>query len=614
MVPEDQKTSRPCSSSSVGRITNDFCITCATVNGSGSATANNTILRSLFRMGIPVSGKNIFPSNIQGLSTWYTIRLNKDGFLSRVEFDDVVVAMNATSFVKDMAKLVPGGALFYADDIKTPITREDIVAYPMPVKKLTKESDVAPNMRDYVANMVYVGVLAQMIGISMDEIYKSLDHHFKGKAKPVQANFNVVKAAADWAAVNLEKSDPYWVEPMPPLAGYIMADGNTAGALGSIYGGVQFAAWYPITPASSLAESLVEYLPSLRKEPLTGKDTYAVVQAEDELAAVGMAVGAGWGGLRAMTSTSGPGFSLMTEYAGLANLAEIPLVIWDVQRVGPSTGMPTRTAQGDLTFANFMGHGDTRYVILLPGSVTECFEFGWRSFDLAERLQSPVLVLSDLDLGMNQWMTKRFDYPDTPMDRGKILWEEDLDQLNGNWARYKDVDGDGIPYRTVPGNRHQHAAFFTRGTGHDENAAYSEDNKVWENNLLRIKRKFETARTLVPKPIVQLQPGARLGIISMGSTDPAIEEARFCLNRDGVPTDYMRIRSLPFSPEVSDFIFSHDHHYVVEMNRDGQLHQLLSLEFQDCSVSLISAAHTDGLPLTSQWIIAQITSHEEKRS
>ncbi len=614
MASEDQKTNRPCSSRSVGRIVNDFSITCATVNGSGSATANNTILRSIFRMGIPVSGKNIFPSNIQGLPTWYTIRLNKDGFLSRVEFDDVVVAMNATSFSKDIEKLVPGGAFFYADDIKIPITRDDIVAYPMPVKRLTKESDVAPNMRDYVANMVYVGVLAQMIGISMDEIHQALDHHFKGKAKPVQSNFNVVKAAADWAVATLEKQDPYFVEPMKPLDGYIMADGNTAGALGAIYGGVQFAAWYPITPASSLAESLVEYLPQLRKDPATGKDTYAVVQAEDELAAIGMAVGAGWGGLRAMTSTSGPGFSLMTEYAGLAYLSEIPLVIWDVQRVGPSTGMPTRTAQGDLTFASFMGHGDTRYVILLPGSVTECFEFGWRAFDLAERLQTPVMVLSDLDLGMNQWMTKQFEYPDTPLDRGKILWEEDLEKNKGEWARYKDVDGDGIPYRTVLGNRHPKAAYFTRGTGHDENAAYTEDNVKWEANLLRLNRKFDTARKLVPKPVVDRKKGATLGIISMGSADPAIDEARFCLEEDGMQTDYMRIRALPFSPEVADFIYSHDHHYVVELNRDGQLHQLLSLEFQDCSVSLISTAHTDGLPLTSKWIMEQIISHEEKRT
>lgn len=614
MVLEDQTATRPCSSTPQEGMVNNFTITFATINGSGSATANNTILRALFKMGIPVSGKNIFPSNIQGLPTWYTIRLNKDSFLSRVEHDDVVVAMNPVSFSTDVNRLVPGGVIFYADDIRQPITRKDIVAYPMPVKKLAREADAAPNMRDYVANMVYVGVVAQMLGISIDEIYKALDFHFKGKTRPVQSNFGVVKAAADWAAANLKKNDRYGVESMPPLNDYIMVDGNTAAALGAIFGGVQFAAWYPITPASSLAESLVEYLPELRKDPKTGKDTFAVVQAEDELAAVGMAVGAGWGGLRAMTSTSGPGFSLMTEYAGLANLAEVPLVIWDVQRVGPSTGLPTRTAQGDLTFANFMGHGDTSYVILIPGSVTECFEFGWRAFDLAERLQSPVLVLSDLDLGMNQWMTKRFEYPDSPMDRGKILWEKDLERLNGEWARYKDVDGDGIPYRTVPGNRHTRAAYFTRGTGHDENAGYSEDNKTWENNLLRIKHKFEVARTIVPKPVIERQPGAKFGIISMGSTDPAIEEARACLQRDGIPVDYMRIRSLPFSPEVKDFIFSHDHHYVVEMNRDGQLHQLLSLDFQDCSVSLVSTAHTDGLPLTSEWISGQVLSHEEKKN
>ncbi len=443
----------------VKKVTNDFSITIATVNGSGSQTANVTLLRALFKMGIPVSGKNLFPSNIQGLPTWYTIRLSKAGYIARRDEQEIVVAMNPTSFAKDLDSVSPGGVFFYADDIKIPSERSDITFYPMPVKTLARNSDVSPNLRDYIANMVYVGVLVQMLGISMDAIKQALTFHFKGKEGPINSNLGVIRAGAEWASQNLRKSDRFYVENHNQTNDLIMADGNTAGALGAIYGGVQFAAWYPITPASSLAESLNVYLPQLRKTP-EGKQTYAVLQAEDEIAAIGMAVGAGWAGLRSMTSTSGPGISLMSEYAGLAHFAEVPIVIWDVQRIGPSTGLPTRTAQGDLTEAYFLGHGDKQNVILLPGSVQECFEFGWKAFDLAERLQTPVFVLSDLDLGMNQWMTKPFEYPEIPMDRGKVLWEADLDKLNGLWGRYKDVDGDGIPYRTVTGNRHHAAAYF----------------------------------------------------------------------------------------------------------------------------------------------------------
>ncbi len=467
---------------------NDFSITVATVNGSGSQTANLTLLRALFKMGIPVSGKNLFPSNIQGLPTWYTIRVSKDGYLARKEEHEIVVAMNPATFVDDLADVLPGGAFFYADDINFPVTRQDIAAYPMPVKKLAKESGAPSDLRSYVANMVFVGVLSQMLGIDLDMIYAALNFHFKGRTKPIDLNFGVVKAAAEWATKNLEKSDPYHVEPMDATHDLIMADGNTAAALGSIYGGVQLVAWYPITPASSLPESLQSFLPMLRKDPEEeGKNTFVIIQAEDELAAIGMTVGAGWSGLRAMTATSGPGLSLMTEYAGLAYFTEVPLVVWDVQRVGPSTGLPTRTAQGDLTFTYFMGHGDTQQVILLPGSVNECFEFGWRAFDIAERLQTPVFVLSDLDLGMNNWMTRPFVYPDVAMDRGKVLWEDDLEKMGGAWARYQDIDGDGIPYRTVPGNRHPAAAYFARGTGHTIEARYSEEPDVWQDNLERLK-------------------------------------------------------------------------------------------------------------------------------
>jgi 2-oxoglutarate ferredoxin oxidoreductase subunit alpha len=593
-------------------IVNDFSITIATVNGSGSQTANTVLLRALFKMGIPVSGKNLFPSNIQGLPTWYTIRVSKDGFTARRDESEIVITLNPASFTRDLESVQPGGAFFYADNIKLPITRADISLYPMPVKQLASTADVSPKLRDYIANMVYVGVLAQMLGIDLGKIRSALDHHFEGKAKAVEANFATVRAAADWAAANLTKSDPYRVAPLDKAHGLIMADGNTAAALGSIYGGVQFVAWYPITPASSLAETMNEYLPKLRRNA-EGKNTYAVVQAEDELAAIGMTIGAGWAGLRAMTSTSGPGLSLMTEYAGLAYYAEVPVVIWDVQRIGPSTGLPTRTSQGDLTFTYFMGHGDTRHVILLPGSVSECFEFGWRAFDLAERLQTPVFVLSDLDFGMNQWMTEPFEYPNVEMDRGKTISEADLEKANGLWARYKDVDGDAIAWRTIPGNKHPAAAWFGRGTGHDENARYSEDAKTWEANMARLARKFEKAQEFVPGPVIENVKGAQIGIIAYGSTVPAVEEARVLLQQAGGPeSSFLRLRALPCTQEVREFVENHPRVYVVEANRDGQLRQLLSVEIPDQASKLRSACHSDGLPLTARWVKDAILEKEAK--
>jgi 2-oxoglutarate ferredoxin oxidoreductase subunit alpha len=592
------------------RVVNNFCITVATVNGSGSQTSNFTIMRALLKMGVPVSGKNMFPSNIQGLPTWFTIRASRDLYMARCENQEIVVAMNPDTFQKDLDSLQPGGVFFYADHIKNPIHRQDIILYPMPIQKITRESSAPPNLRDYIANMVYVGVVAQILGIHLDKIHQALDFHFKGKEKAVEMNFNVVQAAADWAAQNLEKRDPYVIEAMKLPGEYIMTDGNTAAALGALYGGVHFAAWYPITPASSLAESLLEYAPILRKDPETGKNTLAVIQAEDELAAAGMVVGAGWSGLRAMTSTSGPGLSLMAEYVGLAYFAEVPIVIWDIQRVGPATGLPTRTAQGDLTFVNFMSHGDTQHIMLIPGSIAECFEYGWRSFDLAERLQTPIFVMSDLDFGMNNWMTPPFEYPETPMDRGKLLWEGDLDRMNGEWSRYLDKDGDGIPYRTVPGNRHPRAAYFTRGTGHDETARYTEDPVIWERMLDRVGRKYETAKGLVPPPVID-EDGAKIGLIAFGSTDPAIQEARDRLAEQGMKTDYMRLRAVPFTPAVADFIRRHDRNYVVELNRDGQMHQLLRLEVQGCATELISLAHIDGLPLSAQWVVNALLAEEE---
>lgn len=594
-------------------IVNDFSITVGTSNGSGSQTSNLTLLRSLFKMGIPVSGKNLFPSNIQGLPTWYTIRVSKDGYLARREEHEIVIAMNPDSFIQDLADVEPGGVFMYADDINFPVTRDDIVAYPLPVTQLVKESDAPSNLKNYVANMVYVGVLAQILGIDLDCIQQSLDFHFKGKRKPIELNFSVVQLAAAWAAENLEKRDPYYVEAMDATHDFIMSDGNTAAALGAIYGGLNFIAWYPITPATSLVEALEQYLPMLRKDPQTGKNTYAIVQAEDELAAIGMAVGAGWAGLRAMTSTSGPGLSLMTEFAGLAYYSEVPLVVWDVQRVGPSTGLPTRTSQGDLTMVNYLGHGDTQSVILLPGSVNECFQFGWQAFDLAERLQWPIYVLSDLDFGMNQWMTEPFEYPDRPLDRGKVLWEADLEELSGKWARYKDVDGDGIPYRTIPGNHYPASAWFARGTGHDEKAVYTEDGEAYERNMARLKKKFETAKTLVPKPIIDTVEDANIGIIAYGSTLPAIQEARHYLAEKGLQTDLLQLRAVPFTEEVTDFIYSHERSYVVELNRDGQLHQLLSLEYAPVCAKLFSVAHLDGLSMTARFVEDKIFEEEAKK-
>ncbi len=585
------------------KVVNDFSITIGTVNGSGSQTANTTILRSLFKMGIPVSGKNLFPSNIQGLPTWYTIRLSKDGYLARRDEQEIVVAINPTSFARDLAMVLPGGAFFYPDDIKQPVTRTDIAAYPMPVKQIVRADTTIPNdFRDLVSNMVYVGVVAQVLGIDLEKIYAALDFHFKGKQKPIDMNFNTVKAGAEWAKANLEKKDPFYVEPMDKTNGLIMADGNTAAAIGSIFGGVQFAAWYPITPASSLAEALNDYLPQLRKRE-DKKHTYAVVQAEDELAAIGMAIGAGWSGLRSMTSTSGPGLSLMTEFAGLAYFAEVPIVVWDVQRIGPSTGMPTRTSQGDLTFVNFLGHGDTQQIILLPGGVNECFEFGWRAFDIAEQLQSPVFVLSDLDMGMNQWMGKPFVYPNRPMQRGKILWEKDLDELKGNWARYLDKDGDGIPYRTVPGNKHKGSSYFTRGTGHDEQARYTEDATVWKRVMDRLKRKYNSARKYAPAPVLHKLPAATVGIISFGSTEAAVLEAQHQLAAGHkLKCDFMRIRAIPFTQEVTDFIKKYEQVFVVEMNRDGQMCQLLRIEYPEQAAQIKSVAFGDGLPASAKWV------------
>jgi len=589
---------------------NDFCMTICTVNGSGSATANTTLLRAMFHMGIPVSGKNIFPSNIKGLPTWFTIRVSKDGYLARVAHDDIIVQMNSKTFEEDLTYIVPGGVVFYDDHIKVPDTREDLIFYPMPVKNLIVEAEIPRDLKDYMGNMIYVGIVAQMLGIDLETIHNALLTQFKKKPSVAESNYAVVELAAHWAKLNLEKKDRYHVEALPPLDDYIMTDGNTAGALGATYGGFQFCGWYPITPASSLSESLETFANKLRKNPETGKNNFGIVQAEDELAAIGMAIGAGWAGLRSMSATSGPGISLMAEYISLAYYAEVPLVLWDVQRAAPSTGLPTRTAQCDLNQVYFLGHGDTNHIVLIPSSVNECFEFGWKAFDLAEQFQTPVMVLSDLDLGMNLWMTKRFNYPDQPIKRGKILWEDELKAFKGDWGRYLDVDGDGVPYRTVMGNTHEKAPYFTRGTGHDEYGKYSEDPQVWKQMLDRIKKKFETAREVLPKPFIRKLNGARIGLIGMGSTEHALLEAQDKLGKSGIKTDFMRVRAIPFSKEVEEFIQQHDRNYILELNRDGQLHQLLSLEYCAVTDRLISLSHIDGLPLTADWVVRSVSEME----
>jgi 2-oxoglutarate ferredoxin oxidoreductase subunit alpha len=418
---------------------------------------------------------------------------------------------------------------------------------------------------------------------------------------------DMVRRSHEWAVENLPGQDRYRVQRMTGFnEGKLLIDGNTAGALGSIFGGVSFIAWYPITPASSLSDALNKYLPQLRTDPETGKATFAIVQAEDELAAAGMVIGAGWAGARAMTSTSGPGLDLMSEFAGLAYFAEVPAVIWDVQRIGPSTGLPTRTSQGDIQSAYYMGHGDKCHVLLFPADPTECFEFGALAFDLAERLQTLVIVLSDLDIGMNLWITDTFEYPDKPMDRGKVLTVEDLQRLNGVWSRYKDEDGDGIGYRTLPGTPHPAAAYFTRGTGHNEKAGYSERPEDWETNMDRLARKFETARQIVPGPLLDVRQGAEIGIVSMGSNHPAIEEARDLLRSRGIETSYMRLRALPINQEVRDFLHDYRRVFVIENNHSGQVCQILLSEEPICGGDLVSVARSNGLPLSAEWIAGEI--------
>lgn len=589
-------------------IVNDFTIVVATANGTGSQTSNMAILRAIFKMGVPVNGKNIFPSNIQGLPTWYHIRVSKEGYIARRATSEILVAFNPDTVVEDVKNLPAGGVCIYNENMKGLPERDDIILYPVPINQLLKESGASGKYKDRYTNMFYVGVVAQLFGIELDKLDMALDIHFGRRRNLVEMNMDMIKKSYNWAAENLTKKDPYHVTPMNETAGKILMTGNEAGALGSVFGGVTVVTWYPITPSTSLIDGLNDYLPRLRKDPETGKATYAVVQAEDELAAIGMVLGAGWMGARAMTATSGPGISLMTEFIGLGYFAELPGVIWDVQRVGPSTGLPTRTSQGDLLSTYYLGHGDTKNVILLPSSVEECFAFGTTSFNLAEHLQTPIFVLTDLDLGMNNWMSDPFPYPEEPIKRGKVLTAEEIEEKG--FVRFKDIDGDGIGYRTLPGTKHRKAAYFTRGTGHNEAAVYSERADDWVKNMERLARKFDTARQLVPPPIVQkAKQDTSLGIIAFGTTRYAIEEALDLLAKENIHLDFMRLRALPINDEVKAFVDQHQQVLVIEMNRDGQLHNILMTEMPALATRLDSIAYLDGMPLTAAWVAQAIKAN-----
>ncbi len=590
-------------------IVNDFSIQVATVNGSGSQTANLVLLRSIFQMGIPVSGKNMFPSNIAGLPTWYTVRVNKDGYIARKKDVDFLVAMNAETAKEDAMTLAPGRAVLYDEPLKLNTLRGDLVFYPVPFDKIVATVCTDAKLRRLVKNMIYDGVLSHLLGIDMGEMEKATRKQFGKKVKAADLNMGALKAGADYARENLPKQDPFVVERMHKTDGQILIEGNTAGAIGAMFAGVTVVAWYPITPSSSLPEALIGYMKKHRIDKATGKATYAIIQAEDEIASIGMVIGAGWAGARAMTSTSGPGLSLMSEFAGLAYYAEVPGVVFDIQRVGPSTGLPTRTAQGDIATAALLSHGDTKQILLMPSSVEECYSMAMDAFDLAERFQQLVFVMSDLDLGMNMWMAHPFKYPEKPIDRGKVLDAATLAKLGSEWGRYKDVDGDGVPYRTIPGTGMP--SYFTRGSGHNERGQYSERPDDYQRNVDRLARKHETAKTYVPAPIVE-DAEAEVGIIAYGSSHWAVIETRAQLEQEaGLKTAYMRIRAYPFPAEVESFLARYPRVYLVEQNRDAQLRMLLRNDLPPAATNHVrSVLHYNGLPIDARSLTNDILEQE----
>jgi 2-oxoglutarate/2-oxoacid ferredoxin oxidoreductase subunit alpha len=591
-------------------IVNDCTIHVATVNGSGSQSSNNVLMRSIFQMGVPVSGKNMFPSNIAGLPTWFTIRANKDGWIARKREVDIMICMNAATAREDVEALQPGAVCIYDAPLNCKAVRSDVTFFEVPFAKLAAELSQDSRMRKLLTNMVYVGIVAELLGIERDEIIKAISKQFRGKQKAIDPNVASIDKGLEYARTNLPRQNRWRIERMNATAGKIIIDGNAAAAIGAMFGGVTVVTWYPITPSSSLCESLIDYMKEHRIGP-DGKATFAIVQAEDELAAVGMVLGAGWAGARSLTSTSGPGISLMAEFAGLGYFAEIPGVIWDIQRVGPSTGLPTRTAQGDIFEVYYLSHGDTQHIALIPASVSECFEFAAEALDLAEMFQTPIFVLSDLDLGMNNWMSDPFVYPTKPYRRGKVLDAAKLEELSGKWGRYLDVDGDGIPFRTLPGTDHPMASYFTRGSGHDTQARYSEKPADYKATVDRLAKKHQTAKQFVPKPVIDRRPDATIGFIAFGTTDPALEESRDQLRREhNVETSYLRLRALPFTDDVKAFVESHDRVYVVEQNRDGQMGDLLRLEVGDIQHKLRKILHYTGLPCDARSITSSLLQME----
>ena len=573
-------------------VVNDFTINIATANGTGSQSANLILLQSLFDMGVPVSGKNLFPSNISGLPTWYIVRLSEKGYQAPGDRTHIQILVNKATWEEDLAALEPGSVVVWNMDSKLPMDREDVVSYPVPMTKLARSLN--PKLAKLVTNIVYVGVLAELLGITDEALNKAVAGQFKGKASAIELNVNALGLGREYAKENFTKSDPYTVESRPIEKKRFFMEGNEAAALGCIFGGVQLLAWYPITPSSSMAEGIIAYIPRLRTND-EGEATCAVIQAEDELAAAGMVLGAGWAGGRGMTATSGPGISLMQEFIGLAYFAEIPSVFWDVNRVGPSTGLPTRTQQSDLAMLYEGSHGDTQHIVVIPGTVEECFEFGWKAFDISERYQTPVFGLSDLDLGMNRWACEGFEYPNEPMDRGKTIREQDVFDAMENFGRYRDLDGDGIPYRTLPGSGM--APILYRGTGHNPDGVYSEKPDDYFALMKRLKEKINGARDHLPEPLLREEEDGDIGVIYYGSMENSIQEIDDILEATGVKVSQCRLRSLPIHSEIEAFVRRHKITIVLEINRDAQLWGIMRRELPNDIVGQVySVAYSDGMP------------------
>jgi 2-oxoglutarate ferredoxin oxidoreductase subunit alpha len=583
---------------------NDFVIKLANVNGTGSASANSLLMKSIFRMGVPVMGKNYFPSNIQGLPTWYEIRVTRDGYVARSGRVDMMVAMNAETYAKDLREVSPGGYLIYDSTWPRPalLKRDDITIMGVPLARMCNETFQGVRSRILLKNIMYAGVLGALLDVDLEIMRAMLGESYAKKKSLLDANVQALEIGYNYAKEHFQCPLPMRVRRMDKTGGHIMIDGNTAAALGCLYAGATVGAWYPITPSTSLMDGFKNFCEKWRVDPQTGKRNFVIVQCEDELSAIGTVIGAMWNGARAFTPTSGPGISLMNEFIGLAYYAEVPAVIFDIQRVGPSTGMPTRTQQCDLTLAAYASHGDTRHVLLFPRDPEECFYMSIEAFDLAERLQTPVFVMSDLDIGMNDWMCPDLKWDDAYRpDRGKVLSKEQIEKLE-KFHRYLDPDGDAIPYRTLPGV-HPKGAYFTRGSGHTQYGGYTEDSTEYQIVLDRLKRKFDTAKTLVPKAEFDGRNGHDIGLVSLGSCDGAVREAIDILKRRGVNVDYMRVRSFPFGQEVEDFLASHKTLFVIEQNRDAQLRALLTLETAVDKSKLRSILHYSGLSLASTVVV-----------